>query len=29
MFEIMFKIIGLLVVVPVWLVGMFEFIQTI
>ncbi len=29
MLELMIKIGGLLVVIPVWLVGMFEFIQTI
>lgn len=28
MFELMIKIGGLLVVGPIWLVGMFEFIQT-
>ena len=28
MFELMIKIGGLLVVIPVWFVGMFEFIQT-
>ena len=29
MLELMIKIGGLLVVIPVWFVGMFEFIQTI
>jgi len=28
MFELMIKIGGLLVVIPVWFIGMFEFIQT-
>jgi hypothetical protein len=29
MFELVIKVVGLLIVSPIWFVGMFQFIQTI
>jgi len=29
MFELVIKVVGLLIVSPIWFVGMFQFVQTI